>query len=301
MDTINSMRAFVAVAGQNSFTQGAKQLSISTNLASKYVRQLEGRLGAQLLNRTTRSVTLTETGHAYYGRCLPILDQLNELEGIVQERQSEVAGAIRITAPTAFGSRELVGAISQFQLNNPKVSIDLFLSDQRIGIIEDGFDLAVRFGELKDSSLIARKLTNMRVVVFASPDYLKKHGKPLHPDALATYNCLLQTASVDPEHWGFSINGKQESFRVNGSFHANSPRAVAYMAAGGLGIGRCPMYIAEPFIQNGQLTLLFEDKEITEFNLYAIYPSNRHLTIRIRALIDFLIKEFSESYKIGSQ
>lgn len=301
MDTISSMRAFVAVTGKKSFTQGAKLLGISTNLASKYVRQLEKHLGAQLLNRTTRSVTLTETGRAYYDRCLPLLDQIDELEGLVQSRQSELAGSIRITAPTAFGSRELVEAIRPFQLGHPKVSIDLMLSDQRLAIIEDGFDLAIRFGKLKDSTLIARKLMDMRIVIFASPNYLTKHGEPQHPNTLITHNCLLQMASVDPGHWSFSIDGKQETFRVNGSFHANSPRAVAYMAAGGLGIGRCPMYIVEPFIQSGELTLLFEDKEPTEFSLYAIYPSNRHLTARIRALIDHLVQTFSEKIAVKDQ
>jgi DNA-binding transcriptional LysR family regulator len=293
MDTIESMRAFTAVASQQSFTAGAKRLGISTNLISKYVKQLEKRLGAQLFNRTTRSVTFTEVGQAYYDRCLLLLDQFDELEDLVHERQSELAGPIRITAPTAFGSLELVEAIRPFQLAHPKVSIGLVLSDQRVSIIEGGFDMAIRFGKLTDSTLIARKLMDMRVVVFTSPDYLAKHGEPQHPNALVTHNCLLQMASVDPDHWNFTIKGKQETFRVSGSFHANSPRAVAVMAAGGLGIGRCPIYIAQPFIDRGELTLLFEDKEATEFSLYAIYPSNRHLTTRIRALLDHLILTFS--------
>jgi DNA-binding transcriptional LysR family regulator len=289
VDTIDSMRAFVAVAGQKSFTAGAKQLGISTNLASKYVRQLETRLDAQLFHRTTRRVTLSDTGLAYFERCVLLLDQFDELEEVVQERQSELAGPIRITAPTGFGAGKLVEAIRPFQIAHPKVSINLHLSDQHVDILNGGFDLAIRFGPLQNSTLIARKLLTMRLVVFASPEYISTYGQPLHPSALSTHNCLLQTSSSDPEHWEFSMDGKTEKYRVSGSFAANSPRAVANMAAGGLGIGRCPLYTAEPFLKRGELVLLFEDKMVSEFNLYAVYPSARHLTARIRKLIDHLV------------
>ena len=288
MDTIDGMRTFVAVARLKSFTAGAKPLGISTKLASKYVRQLEQRLGAQLFNRTTRSVSLTETGRAYLERCVPIIDQFDELEGLVQERQSELAGTIRVTAPTAFGSYELVDALAGFQLEHPKVSIDLHLSDQRIAVVEEGFDLAIRFGKLEDSSLMARRLLSMRVVVFASVDYLTKYGEPVHPQALTSHNCLIQKTSDDPEHWKFCIDGNRVSIRVSGTFHANSPRAIAQMAAGGIGIGMSPLYVVEPFIERGELKLLFEEMEGTVFGLYAVYPPSRQLTARIRALIDYL-------------
>jgi DNA-binding transcriptional LysR family regulator len=289
MDTIDSMRIFVAVAGQKSFTAGAKQLGISTNLASKHVRQLEARLGAQLIHRTTRRVTLSDTGLAYFERCVFIIDQFDELEGLVQERQSELAGPIRITAPTGFGSRELVEAIRPFQIAHPKVSINLHLSDQHVDILDEGFDLAIRFGPLQNSTLIARKLLTMRLVVFASPEYINTHGEPLHPSDLLTHNCLLQSSSADPEHWAFTVAGTEQKYRVNGSFTANSPRAVAHMAVGGLGIGRCPLYTVEPFLKSGELVLLFDDKMVSVFNLYAVYPSARHLTARIRKLIDHLV------------
>lgn len=292
MDTIDGMRTFVAVASQKSFTGGAGQLSISTKLASKYVRQLEEHLGAQLFNRTTRSVTLTDTGTAYLERCLPLLDQFDELEGLVQERQSELAGPIRITAPTGFGSRELVTALRPFQAKHPKVSIDLHLSDQHVPVIEGGFDLAIRFGVMKDSSLMARKLMDMRLVVIASPEYLGAHGEPRHPSALETHNCLIQLASADPYSWKFRINGKVVSFPVDGPFHANSPRAIAHMAATGAGIGMCPYYSIKPFLEVGSLQILFEAQEATEITLNAVYPPGRHLTARIRAIINHLADTF---------
>ncbi|MGI9498483.1 MAG: LysR family transcriptional regulator [Geminicoccaceae bacterium] len=293
MDTLEGMRVFVAVAGLQSFTGGAKRLGISTKLASKYVRQLEERLDAQLFNRTTRSVTLTDTGRAYLERCVPLLDQFDDLEAVVQTRQSELAGRIRVTAPTGFGSRELVRAIEPFQRAHSKVSLQLHLSDQYVSIIDEGIDLAIRFGALKDSSLVARKLMDMRLVVIASPRYLSLNGMPEHPNALASHNCLLQHSSADPSSWTFKIDGEEVVVRVDGSFGTNSPRAVAYMAAGGLGIGRCPYYTAEPFLTSGALDVLFEEQEASCLTLYAVYPPNRHLTARIRALIEHLADWFA--------
>ena len=295
MDTIDCMRTFVAVASQESFTDGAKQLGVSTKLASKYVARLEERLGAQLFNRTTRSVTLTDTGRAYLERCVPLLDQLDEIEGVVQERQSVLAGPIRITAPTGFGSRELIEALRPFQSAHPAVNIELRLSDQHVAIIDEGIDLAIRFGEMQDSSLVARKLKPMRIVVVASPDYLKQHGEPGQPETLATHNCLLQLTSPEPSNWKFQVDGEPLVVRVDGSFRANSPRAVIHMAVDGLGIARCPLYAALPFLKNGTLKLLFEAQEPPPITLCAVYPPSRHLTARIRALIDHLAIWFSET------
>ena len=288
MDTIDGMRTFAAVASQGSFTAGARQLGMTTKLCSKYIQKLEARLGAQLFNRTTRSVTLTDTGRAYLERCLPMLDQFDELEGLVQQRQSELAGPIRITAPTGFGSRELVQALQPFLRKHPKVTIDMHLSDNQVALVEDGFDLAIRFGALQESRLVARKLKSMPLVIVASPDYLACHGEPKHPSALHTHNCLIALSSADPFHWQFMLSGELCSYAVQGSFHANSPRAIAHMAAAGLGIGVCPHYAARPFLGNGTLTRLFEKHMASEITLYAVYPPGRHLTARIRALIDHL-------------
>jgi len=294
MDTVECMRAFVAVAAQESFTGGARQLGISTKLASKYVARLEKRLGVQLFNRTTRSVSLTDTGQAYLQRCGPWLDQLDEMEGIIQARHGELAGPIRLTAPTGFGSRELVRALRPFQTAHPKVEIEMRLSDQHVAIIDEGFDLAIRFGALQDSTLVARKLMDMRIVVVASPDYLKAHGRPARPEDLTGHNCLMQITATEPNIWRFRVDGEAQSIRVNGTFRANSPRAIVHMAEGGMGIGRCPHYTALPFLQSGALELLFETQESTASTLYAVYPPSRHLTARIRALIDHLAGWFSD-------
>ena len=288
MDTVDGMKTFVAVARQKSFTAGAKSLGMSTKLASKYIRQLEEKLDAQLFHRTTRSVTLTDTGKVYFDRCIPLLDQFDELEGMVQESQSELAGHIKVTAPTGFGSSKLLEALRPFQIAHPKVVIDLHLSDHYVDVVRDGFDLAIRFGELKDSSLIARKLTNMRLVVFASPSYIAEHGKPIHPIDLKTHNCLLQQARSHERGWPFLVNGELMEVRVQGTFQANSPLAVAQVAANSLGVGMCPYYTVEPFLKAGVLQLLLEGYEARTLILSAVYPPNQHLTARVRSLIDFL-------------
>ncbi len=288
MDTIKGMKTFAAVAAHESFTEGARQVGISTKLASKYVGQLEERLNAQLFNRTTRSVTLTDTGRSYYDRCLPLIEQFDELEGLVQQRQTDLAGRIRITAPTGYGSSQLVHLLRPFQRANPEVSIELHLSDAHVPLIEEGHDLAIRFGVLKDSSLVARKLMDMRIVCCASPDYLKKFGHPKEPTALTTHNCLVQTTGSHTDQWEFKGPAATYKVPVSGNFRANSPLAVANMTADGLGIGRVPLYTAQPFLDSGRLQLIFEKEEAKVLGLYAVYPSSRHLTARIRAVIDHL-------------
>ncbi|BBB27153.1 LysR family transcriptional regulator [Amphritea japonica] len=292
MDTIVGMRTFVAVARQRSFTAGAKQLEISTKLASKYVRQLEEKLGAQLFHRTTRSVTLTETGEAYFTRCVPLLEQFDELEGVVQTRQSTLAGSIRITAPTGFGSTHLVDAVSHFQPLHPDVTIQLQLADHYVPVVEEGFDLAIRFGPLNDSSLVARKLMDMRMVVAASPDYISRVGEPQRPADLSRHNCLQMRINADQSPWPFCVEGEPVSVRVSGSFHANSPKAIAQMGATGLGIVFCPYYAIKPYVETGKLRILFEEQEATVISLYAVYPQSRHLSARVRALIDHLVETF---------
>ena len=213
----------------------------------------------------------------------------------MQQRQSELAGRIRITAPTGYGSAELIHLLKPFQTEHPKVTVDLHLSDHHVSMVEEGYDLAIRFGTLKESNLVARKLTDMRIVCCVSPDYLAQNGTPKEPAALSSHNCLLQTTGPNPDHWAFKKSGRVQNVAVSGNFRANSPRAVANMAADGLGIGRIPLYTAVPFLKSGRLQLIFEAQEAVSLGLYAAYPQNRHLTARIRALIDHLVTQLRET------
>ncbi len=290
MDKIETMRTFSAVAQEGSFTAAARRLGMSTKLASKYVQQLESKLETQLFNRTTRSVTLTDVGTAYLERCRPILDQVDELESLVRERQTSLAGPIRMTAPTAFGSTRLTQALIPFMRDHTDVHIDLKLSDNRIALVEEGFDLAIRIGALRDSTLIARKLADMPLIVSASPDYLTRHGRPKNPKALATHNCLIDENQSDAMVWRFQSGRGEIAVRVSGPLRANSPGAIAQMVEGGLGIARSPQYVVEQALKDGRLEHLLPEFTTEGFGLYALYPPNRHLTARVRSLIDHLAR-----------
>lgn len=293
MDQIQTMRAFIAVAQEGSFTAAGRRLGISTKLVSKYVAQLEDRLLTQLFNRTTRSVALTEVGTAYLERCRPIVEQVDELEALVREQQTTLTGPIHITAPTGFGSANLSQALAPFVAAHPRVEIDLKLSDNRVALVEEGFDLAVRIGILRDSTLMARKLSDMPVVIVGSPDYLAAHGRPKDPKALTTHNCLIDDNAADPTAWGFRKNHRDVVVKVGGGFRANAPAAIVNMAISDVGIGRVPHYAAANALKAGTLEQLFPDYEADQYGLYALYPPNRNLTARVRALIDHLADFFA--------
>ncbi len=294
MDQVETMRAFVAVAQEGSFTGAAKRLRRSTKLVSNHVAALEARLSTRLFQRTTRSVTLTDVGSAYLERCRPLLEQFDELQDLVQDRQTALSGPIRATAPTGFGSTRLVEALVPFQTAHPAIEIDLHLTDTRVAVIEEGFDLAVRIGILRDSTLRVRKLSDMPLVVCASPAYLAAHGRPDHPRALASHNCLVDGNRPDSGSWRFRSGDNEETVRVSGSFRSNAPRAISELAIGGIGIARCPYYAVEAALADGRLVELFGDRRATEYGLYALYPPNRHLTARMRALIDHLATYFGD-------
>ena len=294
MDTIEGMRSFAAVAAEGSFTAGGRRLGLSTKLVSKYVRQLEERLGVQLLNRTTRSVALTDVGRVYYERCLHLLDAFDEVEAAVQDRHSKPRGRIRMTAPTSFGEQHLTHLLAGFLQQEPEISIDLELTNRHVSLVEEGFDLGLRISSLADSSMIARKLAPMRVVVCAAPAYLERAGRPDHPAALVTHDCIIDTNFRVAPHWPFIVEDAPVSVTVSGRFHVNTPRATAEMAAAGLGVALCPLYAAQAYIDRGELEILFAEQEAIDFSIYAIYPHNRHLTARVRALVDYLAAELRQ-------
>ncbi|MEO9526269.1 LysR substrate-binding domain-containing protein [Roseibium sp.] len=298
MDRIETMRAFVAVAREHSFTAAGRRLGLSTKLVSKYVQQLEGSLRTQLFNRTTRNVSLTDVGTAYLERCRPILEQIDELDSLVRERQGALAGPVRLTAPTGFGSTRLTEALIPFLRRHPEVELDMKLTDNRVALVEEGIDLAIRIGALRDSTLIARKLADMPLVLCASPDYLERNGRPATPQALATHACLVDNNQRERNVWRFNDASGEHVVRLNGAVQTNSPGALARMAAGGLGIALAPLYAIEDALANDRLEKVLPDFTAATFGLYALYPPNRHLTRRLRALIDHLAGEFSTRWTV---
>lgn len=294
MDTIETMRVFVAVAAEESFTGAAKRLGLSVQMTSKYVRQLEERLQVVLFDRTTRTVLLNDTGKAYLERCTDLLQQLDEVEASVRDEHGRPSGRIRITAPTAFGERHLAPALTGFIKAYPEITIDLDLSNRKVALVEEGYDMAIRIDQLIDSSMIARKLTPMRRVVCASKKYIQEYGKPKHPAELAEHLCIIDRNLKNQHQWPFYIDGAVEKISVSGPFESNSPAASRQMALAGVGIAFCPMYIVSPDITEGRLEVLFDDCEAYDFGVYAVYPHRRHLSAKIRTLVDYFVKHFYE-------
>jgi DNA-binding transcriptional LysR family regulator len=291
VDKIETMRAFIAVAQDQSFTAAGRRLGLSTKLVSKYVQHLESQLKTQLFNRTTRSVSLTDVGAAYLERCRPILEQMDELDDLVRERQGALSGPIRLTAPTGFGSTRLTEALIPFLQAHPEVELDMKLTDHRVALVEEGLDLAIRIGALQDSALIARKLADMPLVLCASPDYLNRAGRPRSPEALPTHTCLVNSNQQEPNIWRFHKAGREHVVRLHGTVTSNSPGALAQMAIGGLGIAMSPLYPVEAALADGRLERVLPEHTTDLFGVYALYPPNRHLTRRLRALIDYLARE----------
>lgn len=298
MDRVEAIRAFLAVAEEGSFTGAGRRLGRSVKLVSNHVAWLEERLGAQLFNRTTRSVALTDTGTAYLERARPLLDQFDELDDLVQDRQTALSGPIRITAPTGFGSTWLVEALAPFLAKHPGVAVELVLSDTRVALVEEGFDLGVRIGILRDSSLRMRKLADMPQITCAAPAYLDARGVPEVPSDLVDHECLLDRAREDAAAWRYPTPDGEQTVRVTGRFRANAPAALARMAVAGLGIARCPAYSVAAHLEAGRLVELFADHRAGEFGLFALYPPNRHLTARMRALIDHLAVAFAGGWAV---
>ncbi|MEL6318638.1 MAG: LysR substrate-binding domain-containing protein [Pseudomonadota bacterium] len=297
MDKLAAMRSFLAVATEGSFTAAGRRLGISTKLASKHVQDLEAHLRSQLFNRTTRSVALTDVGQAYLERCRPILEQLDDLDALVREKQERLAGPIRVTAPTSFGGTELPAALADFLSRHPEVEVELKLTDSRVALVEEGVDLAVRIGALRDSTLVVKKLSDMPMVVCAAPDYLTGYGRPRAPQALSTHRCLIDENVADARIWRFQRGREACAVDVRGPVRANAPGAIARLAEGGLGVARLPAYVVAGGLAAGRLEPLLPDWRTLQFGLYALYPPNRHLTTRVRALIDHLDAHFARRWE----
>ncbi|SHH09711.1 LysR family transcriptional regulator [Cognatishimia maritima] len=289
MDKIDRMRAFALVAKNASFTIAATRMGRSSRLVSKYVADLENALGVQLLNRTTRSVSLTDAGATYLAMCEPLLEGFDELEERIRSDQASLHGVIHISAPTGFGALRLAPSLARFASEHPNVELDLQFSDRRVSIIEEGFDLAIRIGPMRDSSLRVRKLGHMPLVVCASPDYLERVGTPDHPHALLAHECILDGNNTEPTIWRFHINGQIEAVPVSGRFRMNAPAGAAHIAASGVAIARCPAYTVANALDSGDLVELFAENRVSPYVVAALFPQNRHLSTRVRALIDHLV------------
>ena len=286
------IRAFVQVFDAGGFSSAARQHGRSKALLSKYVTDLEDYLGVRLMNRTTRKLSLTEAGEAYYREASALLQQLDDLDASITEQTTEPRGLLRVSVPRNFGESTLAPAIYEFLLAHPKVTLDLRLEDRYVDLIDEGIDVALRISTMQDSSLIARKIADMHVVVGAAADLLKRHGTPEHPDELRNLPCIVDVNLQGQSNWRFTQDGRTISVPVSGPVRCNSPLAARTAAVMGLGFVVLPSYLADPMVQSGELVPVLKDFLPTGQTLQAVYPHRRHLAGKVRALIDHLVEWF---------
>ena len=288
MDTIDGMRTFTAVVSEGSFSRAAERLSMSPQLVSKYVAQLEARLGARLINRSTRKLSITEVGQAYYERCRDVLAEIDEMENAVGDAATAAQGTLRINAPMTFGTMHLSTAIAEYQCKQPDVSVELTLDDRVVDILSEGYDMAIRIGRLRESSLVARKLAPIRLIVCAASEYLAQHGTPATPDDLADHECLRYTLSSYVDRWRFIQGGKTHDVQVSGRFSASNGDAIRLAAMAGNGIALQPTFIVGDDIREGRLQRILADYEVEPMGLYAVYAHRKYLSGKVRTFVDFL-------------
>jgi DNA-binding transcriptional LysR family regulator len=292
MERIDDIRAFVVVADAQSFAGAAKRLGLSPAQISKLVAHLEDRLGARLLNRTTRAVALTDTGRAYLERARLVLEDLDALESSVRDVKGP-QGLIRISAPVSFGAIQLQAALLEFARTWPEIGLEVAFTDRLANLVEEGLDLAIRISRLADSSLIARRLAPVRVVTCASPAYLQQHGEPASPAELAGRDVILDMNASEPTLWVFGSAKACTEVRVRGRLRFASAEACVAAARAGFGIARSPAFVAAEHLRSGELRTILQSFEPDPLHVHAIYPHARHLAPKVRALVDFLVERFS--------
>jgi len=294
MDRLNSMNTFVQVVGKGSFTGASEKLGCSRAQISKSVMQLEAHLGTRLLNRTTRKISLTQTGRVYYERCKVILQDIEEIEGIAGEQTSTPRGTLTISAPTSFGILQLQKAIPEYIKQYPQVKISLSLADRFIDVVSEGFDVGIRIAQLEDSSLIARKIAPCKQAFCASPGYLRENGIPQEPADLAHHPCLTYSNDLKPDTWVLHGPEGAQSIKVAGPVCADNGDILKAAAISGLGITLLPTFIVGPDIKAGGLQQILAEYCPPEISIYAVFPSRRYLSAKVRTFVDFLSDYFGD-------
>ncbi|MGO2018443.1 LysR family transcriptional regulator [Psychrobacter sp.] len=292
---------FVYVAEYESFTRAAKELGISTAQVSRQVNALEKRLNIKLLYRTTRKVSLTEEGRVFYQHCRGVLDGLDAAEQAVSRFQSTPQGRIKLTAPMTYGEQQLLPLINDFMVQYSNIEVTAFLSNQMIDLIDGGYDLAIRIGKLSDSTMMAKKLSHRTNFVCAAPSYLDTYGTPHSLNDLSHHNCLLGTR----DYWYFrdadqidsdqktNNSVKEKNLRVSGNIQYNNGHSLVDAALKGLGVVQLPDYYVQKYLESGELISLLDDYREPEESIWAIYPHNRHLSPKIRLLVDYLAERLA--------
>lgn len=289
MDVMHSMTIFRRVVEAKSFSAVARESNMSQSTVSKHIAALENRLGAKLLNRSTRSLQLTEAGNEYYHHCIRILNDFQEAEASVGKGKIKPTGTLRISTSAAFGRTLIVPNLYEFFSSYPEINVDLIFDDDYADLVKQGIDLAIRIGPLQDSSLIAKKIGSSPRVVVASPEYLLKHGRPKKPADLSKHNCLYYTLIKSPDVWYFnSIQKGDESIKVSGRLKATSPDAICDATIEGIGVSVLSKWYVKKHISAGRLIAIMPDYKPTTYNIHAVYPERRFVPQKVKRMIEFL-------------
>ena len=292
MDRLGCDRMFVAVMESGSFTAAAERLGTTSGQASKRVSRLESALGVRLLNRTTRAVSPTEAGQAYFDRLRPLLEELDNLDAAMRDVTRTPRGRLRLTAPVSFGGLELPPILNDFALRWPEIALDVQFSDRVVNLVDEGFDMAIRVGRPADSSLIVRKLCDVRILIVAASDWLEQHGTPNDPHALRDLPCIIDTNFRDPGRWPVCLQGKATFVPVSGRVRYSNAAACLSAAEAGLGLACLPGFVAAEALRAGRVRQVLADFEAEPFGVHALYPHSRHLAAKVRALVDFLAERY---------
>jgi LysR family transcriptional regulator for bpeEF and oprC len=295
MDVMHSMAVFRRVVEAESFSAVARETNMSQSTVSKHIASLEERLDTKLLNRSTRSLKLTEAGKEYYHHCIRILNDFQEAEASVGKGKIDPTGTLRISTSAAFGRTCILPYLSEFLSAYPDINIDLIFNDNYIDLVKEGIDLAIRIGPLEDSSLIARKIGSSPRLIVASPEYLVNHGRPKKPVDLIKHDCLFYTLQKSPDLWYFnSTQEGDESIRVNSRLKASSPDAICDATLEGLGISILGEWYVRKHVREGKLKVILPDYKPTTYDIHAVYPERRFVPQKVKRMIEFLIEKIGQ-------
>ena len=292
MDTLTAMSVFAAVVENNSLAGAARVKNLSPSVVSKQLAALEDRLGVRLLNRTTRRISLTEVGSAYYERCKRILADVDEAEIAVSQSHAAPRGRLRLTAPTTFAHRHVAPHLPEFITRFPEVEVQLLVNDRIVDLVDEGIDLAIRIAGLKDSSLIARKLANNYRSIVAAPEYLAKYGRPNAPADLNQHALLTYPPGNPINDWHFVVDGAETVIRAQGTIMTSNGDSILKAVQAGGGLAMLPSFMTGEHIKNGRLIEVLGEYVREDVPIFAVYPSSRHLSPKVRAFVDFLVDTY---------
>ncbi len=292
MDTLTAMRLYCAVVENGSLAAASRSLGISPSVVSKQLSRLEDRLGARLLNRTTRRISVTEVGSAYFDRCKRIVADVDEAEAAVSLSHMAPRGLLKITAPTTFAHRHVTPHLPQFIELYPEVSVQVQVNDRIADLVDEGLDLAIRIAHLKDSSLIARRLAPNHRSIVATPDYLKRRGIPECPDDLLEHDLVTWGDGNPINDWHFVVNGREQVIRTRSTVTINNGDSILAAVLAGGGLAMLASFMTGEYVQSGRLLPVLDEFVHEDVPIYAVYPSTRHLSPKVRAFVDFLARTY---------